>query len=91
MEQPTFGVWATVIGVLGIVLYLAVGFVYLVSGLVVPPPWLVVLWLIWLAGVYPLVLVFQRRRAWTPLLAVAAAVVWFLYLTIGEAMLDWTA
>ncbi|MGH8945101.1 MAG: hypothetical protein ACRDVL_03015 [Acidimicrobiia bacterium] len=78
-------------GVLGIGLYLAVGFVYLVSGLVVPPPWLVVLWMIWLVGLYPLVMVFRRRRVWTPLVPVAAAVFWALYLTIGEMLLGWTA
>lgn len=91
MSEQGSGSWATVSGVLGIVLYLVAGFFYLVSGLVVPPPWLLLLWLIWLLGVYPLIVVFQRRRGWTPLVAVAAGVVWFLFLTIGEALLDWTA
>lgn len=85
------GVWATISGVVGIVLYLLVGFLYLVSGLVVPPPWLVLLWLIWLGGVYPLVLIFQRNRVWAPTVALAALVVWFVYLTVGDVLLDWTA
>ncbi|HJQ77722.1 MAG TPA: hypothetical protein VJ948_10755 [Acidimicrobiia bacterium] len=85
------GTAATVIGVLGLVLYLATGFLYLTSGLVVPFPWLMILWLVWLAGIYPLVRIFQRRRAWTPLLAVAALAFWWIYLALGESLLGWTA
>jgi hypothetical protein len=82
---------ATISGIIGIGLYLVVGFFYLSSGLMVPGPWLFILWAIWLAGIYPLVSMFRRRRAWTPVVAVAAAAVWWLYLTIGEAVLGWTA
>ncbi len=94
MQQQTTtgsGLAATVIGIVGIGLYLVVGFFYLSSGLVVPGPWLIVLWGIWLVGIYPLVTVYRKRRAWTPLVAVASAVVWWLYVTIGEAVLGWTA
>ena len=78
-------------GILGIVLYVATGFIYLASGLVVPTPWLLLLWAIWVAGLYVLVTVFRGRRAWTPLVAVGAAVLWWLLLTIGETVFDWTA
>lgn len=88
--NPGPGAVATISGTAGIILYLVVGYFYLSSGLMVPGPWLFILWGIWLAGLYPLVTVFRRRRAWTPLVAVAAAVVWWLYLTIGEAVLGWT-
>jgi len=81
---------ATISGIVGIGLYLVVGFFYLSSGLVVPGPWLLILWAIWLAGIYVLVLVFRRRRAWTPLVAVAAAAVWWIYVTVGEAVFGWT-
>lgn len=94
MQQRTTagsGLFATVIGIVGIALYLVVGFFYLISGLVVPAPWLIVLWGIWLVGIYPLVAAYRRRRAWTPIVAVASAVVWWLYVTIGEAVLGWTA
>lgn len=85
------GLAATVSGIIGIALYVATGFFYLVSGLVVPAPWLFLLWAIWVAGIYVLVTVFRRARAWTPAVAVAAAVLWWLYVTIGGAFLDWTA
>jgi hypothetical protein len=81
---------ATISGIVGIGLYLVIGFFYLSSGLMVPGPWLFILWAIWLAGIYVLVVVFRRRRAWTPLVAVAAAGVWWIYLTVGEAVFGWT-
>ncbi|MDX1468867.1 MAG: hypothetical protein R3258_05960 [Acidimicrobiia bacterium] len=82
---------ARVLGVLGIVLYLAVGWFYLVSGLVVPSPWYFVLLGIWFAGWWLVVRVFKERRALTPLVAVLAAGFWFVYITVGEAFLGWTA
>lgn len=85
------GTGATVLGVIGLTLYLATGFLYLTSGLVVPFPWLIALWLIWVTGIYPLVRTFQRRRAWTPLVALAAVAFWWIYLALGGALLDWTA
>ncbi len=85
------GVWPTVIGILGIVGFAATGVLYLVSGLVVPLPWLWVLWAIWLIGIYPLVVVFRRSRAWTPVVAVGAIGFWFIYTSVGAALLDWTA
>jgi hypothetical protein len=81
---------ATVLGVIGIALYLGVGFIYLTSGLVVPFPWLLVLWVVWVVGVYPLVKTFQTRRAWTPVIPVAAVAFWWVYLSVGEALLGWT-
>ncbi|HEX6301114.1 MAG TPA: hypothetical protein VF148_11670 [Acidimicrobiia bacterium] len=90
-DQTTSNPTATISGVVGIVLYAATGFVYLTSGLVVPAPWLFLLWGVWLVGLYPLVRVFRHRRAWTPLVAVGAAAVWWLYVTLGGLFLDWTA
>ena len=76
--------------VVGLVAYLATGFVYLTSGLVVPMPWLAVLWVVWLVGLW---LVARLFRAWSwSVLAAAplAAAFWFLYLTAGERLLGWT-
>jgi hypothetical protein len=82
---------ARVIGVIGLLLYVAVGFFYLTSGLVVPGVALVILWVVWLAGIWLVVRVFTRRPEWTFLVAVGAAVFWFLYLNIGSAIFGWTA
>ena len=90
-DQNTSSPTATISGVVGIVLYVATGFVYLTSGLVVPAPWLFPLWGVWLVGLYVLIRVFGNRREWTPLVAVAAAAVWWLYVTLGGLFLDWTA
>jgi hypothetical protein len=82
---------ANVLGVLGIVGYAATGLLYLASGLVVPGPWIVVLWAIWIAGLYLVVRLFRDARQWTPVVAVAAAVFWWLFVTVGEILLGWTA
>lgn len=88
---PNGGVGTTIIGVVGLLGYLAVGFLYLVSGLTVPVPWLWLLWVIWLAGLYPLIATFRTRRIWTPIVPVIAVAFWFLYVSAGEALFDWTA
>lgn len=85
------GTGATVSGWVGIVLYLVLGFLYLTSGLVVPLPGLVVLWLVWLAGWLVVVRLFRTRRVWTPIVPLAGAVFWWVYLILGEALFDWTA
>ena len=93
MQEETAGhtTGATISGVVGIVLYLLVGFVYLTSGLVVPYPWLLVLWGLWVAGLYLLFIVFRERRVWTPAVAAGAAAVWWIFLAVGESLLGWTA
>ncbi|MFZ0014920.1 MAG: hypothetical protein WAL25_12495 [Acidimicrobiia bacterium] len=79
------------LGVVGMVLYGLTAVLYLVSGLVVPFPWLIGLWVVWLVGAYVAVLTFRRRRPFTPLLAAAAVVFWWLYVTVGESLFGWTA
>jgi hypothetical protein len=91
MNETPRGTGATVLGIIGIVLYAATGILYLSAGLVVPGPWLFLLWAIWLAGLWLLVAVFRRRRSWTPLVAVLAVAFWWLYVTLGETLLGWTA
>lgn len=87
--QSTAG--ASVLGVIGVVLYAATGLVYASSGLMVPLPWLIGLWAVWAFGAWLVWRVFRRARAWTPLVALGALAFWWAYLTIGENALGWTA
>ena len=74
----------------GFVLLGLAGFVYLVSGLVVPLPWLIGLWGVWVALAVHAVR--RRRQPWTVLAtAGVAAVVWVAVVSLGGALLDWTA
>ena len=77
---------------LGIGLYLAVGFLYLASGLLVPFfPWLMILNTFWVAG---LVLAWRAsaERWWIALVSGPIAWgFWVLYVSAGESLLGWTA
>lgn len=79
------------LGIVGFVLYLGVGFVYLTSGLVVPGIALVLLWLVWLAGLWLAIRWFRTRPQLVPLVAVGAAIFWFIYVQGGSAIFGWTA
>ena len=77
---------------LGIGLYLAVGFFYLASGLVVPVfPWLIILNLLWVTG---LIVVWRAsaERWWIALVSGPIAwLFWILYVSVGERLFGWTA
>lgn len=79
------------VAVLGLALLLPVGLFYLASGLVVPLPWLVVLWLVFVTLVAANVVLVRRHSWWAPLPAVAGAAVWWLTVTLGERFGGWTA
>ena len=79
-------------GIVGLLAYLVVGaFPYLTSGLMVPGPWLYILWAIWLIGAVLALRTFQRRPAMVLVVAPAAVAFWFLFVTAGERLLGWTA
>ena len=81
-----------VLGIIGLIAYLAVGvFPYLSSGLVVPFPWLLLLWGLWLVGLFLAWRTLQSRPVMVLLFPVAAVALWFLYITAGEQLLGWTA
>ena len=86
--SPTF---ARGLGVIGLILYLGVGFFYLVSGLVIPGAALALLWLAWLAGLWLAARWFRTRPQLVPLVAVGAAIFWFIYVQGGSAIFGWTA
>lgn len=85
------GPWALVTGVIGMVLYVIVGWLYLGSGLVMPSPWFYLMWVVWLAGLWVIARVFKRSPAWTLAVPAGAAAFWFLVLMLGDALLGWTA
>jgi len=89
-SQPA-SVAANVLGIVGIVAYAATGILYLASGLIVPGPWIIVLWAIWIAGMYLVVTLFRQHRLWTPVIAVGAAALWWLFVTVGESLFGWSA
>lgn len=75
---------------LGAVLMLAVGYVYVASGLVVPGPWVLLLWALWIVMARDAWR--HRRRPWRVLATpVVAAVVWVVVVSLGGALLGWTA
>ena len=76
--------------VLGFALFAPVSILFLASGLVVPQPWLTMLWAVGAAFLgYAIV---NRHRPWIVLAApVAAILLWIALLTLGGALLNWTA
>jgi hypothetical protein len=79
------------LGLFGSVLYLIVGWLYLGSGLVMPYPWVFVMWALWIAGLAVLARVLQRSPAWTPIVPLAAVIIWVTVVQLGDWLLGWTA
>jgi len=73
------------------VLYVMVGWLYLGSGLVMPYPWVFLMWAVWLAGLVVLLRIFRRARAWTPAVAVGALAFWVIVIQTGSWIFGWTA
>jgi len=78
------------LGWVGIAMQLLVGFPYLISGLIVPAPYLLGLWLVWVAFAVAAVGLLRRRPAMVPLVPLAAAGSWFGLLALGAHFLHWT-
>jgi len=76
--------------VLGFVLHAPVGILYLGSGLIVPLPWTLLLWALWVAlAAYA---VASRRRPGVVLaVPVVAFALWAGIVTAGSALFGWTA
>lgn len=81
--------WPKIAKVAGFVLLLATGFFYLVSGLVVPFPYLFVMWALWVALMAFAVI---RREDWRVVLALpfVSIALWFAIISAGERYLGWT-
>lgn len=78
-----------VIVILASLLHLLAGYFYLMTGLMAPAWGVGLLLLIWLSLAYWGYL--NRRRALVILMPLAAIVVWFVVLSLGESLLGWTA
>ena len=81
---------AVLIRSVGVVLHLIVGYVYLVSGLVVPFPFVLLLLAVWVA----LTILAVRRWAnpwWVLAASFLAAAVWMLVVPGLGGLLGWTA
>ncbi|MGY1705485.1 hypothetical protein ACI79C_13015 [Geodermatophilus sp. SYSU D00697] len=85
------GTAALLLAVLAGAGHLGVGYFYLVSGLVVPVPALLPLWLLWGLLAVWLVRLALRRSWWTPGVPVLAAGVLVLVLVVGDEVLGWQA
>jgi hypothetical protein len=80
-----------VVAVLAGLAHLVVGYFYAAGGLVIPGPFLIVLWIFWLALALWLVRLAILRSWWTPAVPVVAAGVLVLALVLGDQVLGWQA
>ena len=80
-----------VVGAVGILLHLIVGWLYLGSALVMPYPWVYGMWALWIAGLVLLVRVFRRSPLWTPAVPVGALLAWVVIVQTGSWLFGWTA
>ncbi|HZI98392.1 MAG TPA: hypothetical protein VFD41_12785 [Actinomycetales bacterium] len=77
--------------VLAAVLQLVVGWLYLVSGLVVPGAFIVALLVFWVAQVVVGVRLVGRRSPWVVAVPVVGFLTWLALLWFGGEILGWTA
>jgi hypothetical protein len=78
-----------ILAVLAGLAHLAVGYFYLVGGLVIPGYVLLPLWLLWLFLAAWLLRMAVARSWWTPVIPVLAAAVLVLVLVVGGNVLGW--
>lgn len=76
----------------GVGLYVLVGvFPYLVSGLVVPDPAVIILLTVWFTGFLVLLRFGRQRTLWSLVAAPAALGFWVLFVLIGSVLFGWSA
>lgn len=91
VARPTLPVWQRVLGLVGIAAHLVVGYFYLASGLVVPPVWVAVFIIIWMALLVVAIVLLRRHPLWVLLIPVIALAVLIGGVTLGGALLGWQA
>ncbi len=80
-----------VLVILGALLYVASGWLYLGAGLVVPAMVAPLLWAIWLTGAWFIGRAVRRWSLWTLAGAPSAVAFWAGFVSIGEWLFGWTA
>ena len=89
-STPTRSRWPVVAAVVALLLMAPVGFFYGVSGLVVPGPWLFLLWLLYAVLLGLTIWLATRRSYYVLAIPLVAGVLWWLAITAGEAWFGWT-
>lgn len=90
-ERVTVSAPRRVVAVVSLLMLAPVGFMYLVSGLVVPGPWLFGMYALLAVLVVVTVQLARRGSFWALAVPPVAAGLWFAILTAGERFLDWQA
>jgi len=76
--------------IVGLLAMAPVGFFYAASGLLVPGPWLYLMWVLYLA-LLGLAIWLARRGSYAVLaVPVAAGVAWWAIISLGETYAGWT-
>ncbi len=90
-RRPSHPLWTRVLGIAGIVVHLGVGYFYLAAGLVVPGPWLVVFLLVWVALLVLGIHLVRRAPLWAMLVPVVGLGFLIGGVSLGGALLGWSA
>lgn len=83
--------WARALGIVGLVAHVVVGYFYLTAGLVLPGAWLVVFLLVWAALLVVAIRLLRRRPLLVLLIPVLALGLLIGGVSLGGALLGWTA
>lgn len=88
---PARSGWKRALGILGIVLHVVVGYFYVAAGLVTPAPWLVGFLILWVVLLVVAISLFRRHPLWVLVVPVLALGLLVGGVSLGEALLGWTA
>ena len=76
--------------IVGLLAMAPVGFFYVASGLLVPGPWLYLIWVLYLALLWLAIWLARRGSFAVLVVPVAAAVAWWSIIALGEEYGGWT-
>ena len=81
---------AAVVAVISWLAMVPVGFFYAASGLLVPGPYLFLMWAAYVVLLVVAVLLTRWRSYWVLAVPVVGGVLWWSVISAGEKWLDWT-